>query len=79
MPTPLQDAWGVLSLYAAQSSLAPNDVAVVAAQSFWDYASQIDYNLPGVSVGGNCSCCSAEQACFGHRNVLQYTVHLYLP
>ena len=51
MPPPpcLQDAWVVLSVYSAHGSLEADSAAVVAAQSFWDYAQQTDRALPGVS------------------------------
>ena len=48
-PLCLQDAWEVLSVYSAHGSLEADSAAVVAAQSFWDYAQQTDRALPGVS------------------------------
>jgi hypothetical protein len=46
----LQDAWEVLAVYSAHGSLEADSAAVVAAQSFWDYAQQTDRALPGVSL-----------------------------
>ena len=33
------------------AALRAEDTAVIAAQSFWDYAQLMDRALPGVSVG----------------------------
>lgn len=67
LPT-TQDACEVLSIYAAAGRLAGvdgagGDAAVVAAQSFWDYAQQTDRALPGVSFSAACVLPHAATVC----------------
>ena len=53
----LQDAWEVLAYYQNTICVDGSDTAVVAAQSFWDYAQNTDRALPG--VGLNCNACAS--------------------
>jgi hypothetical protein len=70
-PTPSQDAWEALCCYDLVHA-APT-TAVVAAQSFWDYAQRTDAAVPGVGEAykatGRCFSVAAGRIsfCFGLR------------
>jgi len=60
LPPLSQDAWEVLAAYATSGRLSTDDAAVIAAQSFWDYAQQTDRALPGVRRRSAAAGCRAQ-------------------